>query len=162
MESEIGSLGKENRLISTGKTLTRKMNLSILRHSGDRTRNQFLAQHVSKEETEISISLQTAIYNQVMRKSNKNFPLLSSPFRGHKDVDKKVEELLWMSKADQKKESRGRLTVAKPESVHLRDAGNRGRPLPLLLVSSHSLLRHRHILAHHTKPTKKTFHEFTQ
>jgi hypothetical protein len=60
------------------------MNLSILRHSGDRTRNQFLAQHVSKVETEISISLQTAIYNQVMGKSNKNFPLLSSPFRGQK------------------------------------------------------------------------------
>jgi hypothetical protein len=76
------------------------MNLSILRHSGDCTRNQFLAQRVSKVETEISISLQTAIYNQVMGKSNKNYPLLSSPFRGHKDVDKKVEELLWMSKAD--------------------------------------------------------------
>jgi hypothetical protein len=55
------------------------------------------------------------------------------------------------------KESGGRLTVAKPESVHLRDARNWGRPLPLLLVSSHSLLRHRHILAHHTKPTKKPF-----
>jgi hypothetical protein len=38
-----------------------------------------------------------------MGKSNKNFPFLSSPFLGHKDVDKKVEELLWMSKADQKK-----------------------------------------------------------
>jgi hypothetical protein len=46
--------------------------------------------------------------------------------------------------------------VAKPESVHLRDAGNGGGPLPLLLVSSHSLLRHR-LLAHHTKPTKKPF-----
>ncbi len=54
------------------------------------------------------------------------------------------------------KESGGRLTVAKPESVHLRDAGNGGGPLPLLLVSSHSLLRHR-LLAHHTKPTKKPF-----
>jgi hypothetical protein len=38
-----------------------------------------------------------------MGKSNKNFPLLSSAFRGHKDVDKKVEELLWMSKADKKR-----------------------------------------------------------
>ncbi len=83
--------------------LTRKMNLSILRHCGDRTRNKFLAQHVSKVEAEISIALQTAIYNQVMGKSNKNFPLLSSPFRGHKDVDKKVEELLWMSKTDKKR-----------------------------------------------------------
>jgi hypothetical protein len=85
------------------KTLTRKMNLSILRHSGDRTRNQFLALHVLKVETEISISLQTAIYNQVMGKSNNNFPLLSSPFRGHKDVDKKVEELLRMSKTDKRR-----------------------------------------------------------
>jgi hypothetical protein len=38
-----------------------------------------------------------------MGKSNKNFPLLSSSFRGHKDVDKKVEELLWMSKANKKR-----------------------------------------------------------
>ncbi len=53
--------------------------------------------------------LQTAIYNQVMGKSNKNYPLLSSPFRGHTDVDKKVEELLWMSKADKKTKVGGAL-----------------------------------------------------
>jgi hypothetical protein len=79
------------------------MNLSILRHSGDRTRNQFFAQHVAKVETERSISLETAILQPSYGKSNKNFPLCQSPFRGHKDVDEKVEELLWMSKADKKK-----------------------------------------------------------
>jgi hypothetical protein len=44
-----------------------------------------------------------------MGKSNKNYPLLSSPFRGHKDVDKKVEELLWMSNADKKTKVGGAL-----------------------------------------------------
>jgi hypothetical protein len=36
-------------------------------------------------------------------KKQQEFTTLSSPFRGHKDVDEKVEELLWMSKADKKK-----------------------------------------------------------
>jgi hypothetical protein len=131
------------------------MNLSILRHSGDRTRNQFVAQHIAKEETERSISLETAIYNQVMGKSNKNFPLCQVPSVDTKMWTKGSRNFSGCQK--QTKKSWGRLTVAKPESVHLRDARNGGRPLPLLLVSSHSLLRHRHILAHHIKPTKKPF-----